>query len=139
MGKELPVRKSVRLKGYDYNSNGTYFITVCIKDGHEMLWDATTTVGAAFCRPQLSDIGRIVENEIVGLSCIYEAITVDQYVIMPNHIHVIIRISGGGRQNAAPTIPRVIGQWKRAISIKAGFSIWKKTRDMPRLERIFSE
>jgi len=32
-----------------------------------------------------------------------------------------------GRQNAAPTLPRVMGQWKRAISMKLGYSIWQKS------------
>ena len=35
--KELPVRKSIRLEGYDYSSAGAYFVTICVKDGHEML------------------------------------------------------------------------------------------------------
>ena len=35
--KKLPIRKHPRLKGYDYSQNGAYFITFCVKDGHEML------------------------------------------------------------------------------------------------------
>jgi hypothetical protein len=37
MERELPVRKKIRLEGYDYSSNGTYFLTFCVKDGHSML------------------------------------------------------------------------------------------------------
>ncbi|MCL1858230.1 MAG: hypothetical protein FWF92_03240 [Oscillospiraceae bacterium] len=43
MQKELPVRKSIRLKGYDYSQAGYYFITICIEGGHEML-------GKVICR-----------------------------------------------------------------------------------------
>ena len=35
--KELPVRKHLRLKGYDYSHNGAYYITICVKDRHELL------------------------------------------------------------------------------------------------------
>jgi len=37
MEKELPVRKKIRLDGYDYSQAGYYFITICVEDGHEML------------------------------------------------------------------------------------------------------
>ena len=48
--KELPSRKSVRLEGYDYSSAGAYFITMCVKDGHELLGEVV--VGAITNRPQ---------------------------------------------------------------------------------------
>ena len=35
--KEFPVRKNIRLEGYDYSQSGAYFITIYVKDGHEML------------------------------------------------------------------------------------------------------
>jgi len=132
MGEELPTRKPVRLNGYDYSNAGYYFITICVKDGYELLWDilpvsSDTVVGAAFCRPPLSGIGKIVEYEIAILSRTYEDVTIDQYVVMPNHVHMIVRISDSGRQNAAPTVPRIIGQWKRTISMKIGFSLWQKS------------
>ena len=60
--KELPVRKDIRLKGYDYSSAGCYFITVCVKDGHELLWDAS--VGAAIGRPRLSETGLLTNVAI---------------------------------------------------------------------------
>ena len=42
---ELPKRKAIRLKDYDYSSNGAYFITVCVKDMRELLGE--TAVGDA--------------------------------------------------------------------------------------------
>jgi len=130
--KELPTRKSVRLKGFDYSDMGAYFVTICVKDEHELLWDvppvsADVDVGAAFCRPSLSDIGKIVENEIAILSRTYKGVIVKQYVVMPNHVHMIVQIFDSGRQDAAPTVSRIIGQWKRTISMKTGFSIWQKS------------
>ena len=100
-------------------------------------------VGAASCRPHNdsmaphndsmathnTEIGNIIENEIAILSSSYHGVSVDCFVIMPNHIHMIICINwaDGGRQDAAPTISQMINQWKRAISIKVGRSVWQKS------------
>jgi len=75
----------------------------------------------------LTDIGEVVENEITALSQTYINVVVDTYVVMPNHVHMILCLDDGGRQNAAPTVSRVIGQWKRSISMKLGYSIWQKS------------
>jgi len=124
--KELPSRKPNRLKGYDYSQRGCYFITICIKDGHELLWDQLT-VGARIARPLLSDVGIIVEKTIENISYIYEWVLVDKYVIMPNHVHLIIIIGdGGGRAMRAPTISTIINQMKGYVSKQIGYSIWQK-------------
>ena len=112
------------MQGYDYSQTGYYFVTICVKDKRKILGKI---VGAAFCRPQLTDIGNVVENEIISLSSVYPNVVVDKHVIIPNHIHMIICVNGNesigdsGRQNAAPTISRIIGQWKRAVSINLDF------------------
>ena len=135
--KEIPQRKPNRLKDYDYSQDGAYFVTICAKNRLELF--ATIDVGAAFCRPCLTHAGKIIENEISILSSTYEGVSVDYYVIMPNHVHMIIGISdmwrheGNGRnaeehgRHAAPTVSRMINQWKRAVSIKIGYSVWQKS------------
>ena len=137
MEKELPVRKKIRLQGYDYSQAGYYHITICVQNGHEML--GTVVVGAATCRPfvQLSDIGQTANDSINNISKIYPHISVDKYVIMPNHIHIILRVADAesgrvsnlsGRQIAAPTtVQTVIGNMKRYVSMQIGFSIWQKS------------
>jgi len=54
---------------------------------------------------------------------------VDKYVIMPNHIHLILKIERNinGRIISAPTISTVVGQMKRKISKLVGFDIWQKS------------
>ncbi len=128
---EPRIRKLHRLQGYDYSQNGAYFITICVKDKHEILWE--NGVGATFGRPQepiqLSKYGLVVENEINLISCIYENnVIIDKYVIMPNHIHMIIilQFEKNGRPQVAPTIPRIIQQFKGSITKKIRFSIWQK-------------
>ena len=129
------IRKPNRLKNHDYSQKGAYFVTICIKGKHEILGQIVTT-GAAECHLQLSEIGQIVKDEITILSTIYINITVDTYVIMPNHVHMIILIANNEhnlclqdceRQNTVPTVSQIMNQWKRSISIKLGFSPWQKS------------
>ena len=100
--KELPVRKNIRLKNYDYSNTGYYFITVCVKDRYELLWNEP--VGARNARPSLSEIGEVVKKAIENIPNIYKSITVVKYVIMPNHIHLILIVTNNdGRAMRAPT------------------------------------
>ena len=114
--KELPVRKNIRLKNYDYSNTAYYFITICVKDRHELLWNEP--VGTRIARPSLSGIGETVEKAIENIPNIYKSITIDKYVIMPNHIHLILIITNdhtddhgrampnrGGRAMRVPTTP----------------------------------
>ena len=86
MQKELPVRKNIRFKNYDYSRTGYYFITICVKDKHELLWNEP--VGTRIARPSLSGIGEVVEKAIENIPNIHKSISIDKYVIMPNHIHL---------------------------------------------------
>ena len=92
---DLPKRKPTRLKEYDYSTPGAYFITICVKEKKKIL--SKIIVGDdALIVPQnnLSDIGFICEKYINNINIKYENISVDKYVIMPNHIHLIIFIYG---------------------------------------------
>ena len=82
-------RKSLRLKNYDYSSNGKYFITVCTF-GKDYYFGKIQNG-----KMMLSDIGQIVEEELLLSKAIWQRknIDIEKYVIMPNHIHMIISIS----------------------------------------------
>ncbi len=128
---QLPNRKGIRLKDYDYSQNGAYFVTICVKNREKLLWN----VGATFGRPHiennhLSNYGKIIENEIHKIYEIYEeTVLVDKYVIMPNHVHMIIILKNeiDGRPKVAPTISRVMQQFKGSISKQIGFSLWQRS------------
>ncbi|MBE5812628.1 MAG: transposase [Clostridiales bacterium] len=122
-------RKNIRLKEYDYSRNGAYFITICTKDKKQVFWNI---VGADIIRPGnyvLSKYGQIADNVIIDIPNHYNNIFVDKYVIMPNHIHLILKIERNinGRIISAPTISTVVGQMKRKISKLVGFDIWQKS------------
>lgn len=122
---ELPKRKPNRLKEYDYSKNGAYFITICTQDREELFWSVGETCGFPYT---LSAYGDIVNKEIMRIVDIYnETVKVDKYVVMPNHIHLIIVLQSDGRPQAAPTISRVVKQFKGAVSKKIGFTIWQKS------------
>jgi REP element-mobilizing transposase RayT len=135
--RELPKRKPNRLAGYDYSQNGAYFITACVKDRREILWEP---VGARIARPQdefaapvLSQNGQIVQQAICSIPKIYDCVSLDRYVVMPNHIHILLLINhdehiveGDGRAMRAPTISTVVNQMKGYATKQIGFSIWQK-------------
>ena len=127
--RELPTRKPNRLKDYNYSLNGAYFVTICSKKRIDLFADIV--VGAAICRPsmQLTDIGKTLNSSIQNIYEIYDMVDVDKYVIMPNHIHMIIVIKNdnGGRKIAAPTVSLIVGNMKKFVSVNAGFSVWQKS------------
>ena len=127
--KELPKRKRNRLEHYDYSSCGAYFITVCTLDRRNYFWE---NVGAIIDRPQnveLSLHGKIVDNAIQNITSTYPALSLESYVIMPNHIHLLLRVCADeyGRPLVAPTMSRVVKQLKGFVSKKVGISIWQKS------------
>ena len=79
-------RKSIRLKEYDYTTKNLYFITICTHN-HEHLFGKIIDGNI-----RLNDLGRIAEKEWLKTKEIRKNITIDYYVVMPNHIHGIINI-----------------------------------------------
>ncbi len=115
--KELSERKPTRLKNFDYSSNGAYFITICTQNRKNIL-STITLVGEGSPLPQLSPYGKIVDNWIQKLPNKYQEISVDSYVIMPNHIHILLSITkDDGRGDPSPTVDTVMG-WLKYQSTK---------------------
>lgn len=86
----MDIRKQIRLKDYDYSQNGSYFVTICTKN-RECILSEISNVGVGFhAHPRivLSDIGNEIDLSIKFINDIYDCI--DKYVIMPNHIHLIV-------------------------------------------------
>ena len=132
---ELRQRKKNRLQGYDYSRAGCYFITICIEGHAEMLGEVVRECRGAHCAPayvRLSDIGCVVKNAILQIPKHYQGVYVDKYVVMPNHIHMILVLEGnGGRTMCAPTrrssIPGILHGMKEAVTKSIGFPIWQKS------------
>ena len=90
---ELPKRKQIRLSDHDYSSPGAYFVTICTHEKRCFL--SEITVGAIHESPavHLTDAGVIVQGILSYLPQRYSNLTVDHSVIMPNHIHLLLRIT----------------------------------------------
>ena len=98
------IRRSIRLKGYDYSQAGAYFITICTHERKHLF--GKITVGAngrspdIDCSPDidhsskiiLNEYGKIVQREWEKSAKIRSEIILDQFIVMPNHIHGIVMI-----------------------------------------------
>ena len=129
MRNDLPKRNPTRLKGYDYSTPGAYFITICTQDRKELL--SEIIVGDdAYIVPQnnLSKIGLVCDKYINNINNKYENVTVDKYVTMPNHIHLIIFLHGTMRASS-PTnnIETIIRSFKTMVTKEIGTSIWQRS------------
>ena len=135
--EELVRRKPTRLYRHDYSTPGAYFITVCTKNKKKIL----SIVGdGALDVPkiQLTDKGKIIEKYILSTNKI-ENVSVNKYVIMPNHIHMIITITpidiDGTKENGttrapSPTnemIPRIVSALKRFCNREIGENIFQRS------------
>lgn len=78
--------RSTRLNGWDYGNAGMYFVTICTKG--KVPWFGVIKNHTM----HLSDIGRIIDDEWKRTATIRPYVTLDRYVIMPNHFHAIIMI-----------------------------------------------
>ena len=125
----LPQRKHPRLKNYDYAQNGCYFITICTKNRKRLFWDAGRD---DFIPPQyaLSSLGVIVKRHIESIPSAYPNVFIDNYVIMPNHVHMLLRIDGLLQSDAGdaphrPVLSTMIHGLKSLTTRKAGFPLWQ--------------
>ena len=130
MDNKLPERKKIRLGSYDYSKPGIYFITVCVKNRMPILWNMKNAVPGMHAEDvPLSDIGHTVKKGILQIPDIYSNIKIKKFCIMPDHIHVLIQIEpyDSDLPSKHPTIPTVIGSFKRWVSKETGMSMWQKS------------
>ena len=94
------------MQGYDYSQAGYYYVTICTHEKQPTLSKVLAGRGLALAESplgvELSDIGRIVEEQLLALNERYYFAKIDKYVIMPTHIHAIIVLS----EEAAGASPR---------------------------------
>jgi putative transposase len=83
-------RRSIRLRGYDYSQYGMYFVTICTQDRLRLFGDI------ADGEMTLNDAGCMVRATWDEIPAHYCGIEIDQFTVMPNHIHGIIKLVGAG-------------------------------------------
>lgn len=101
-----PRRRSIRLRGYDYASSGAYFVTVCARQREPVFIGPTCAEIASRC------LRRVTER--------FGSATMDMFVVMPNHVHLILLLGGvEGHPEAqdAPTLGRVVRAFKAGVAL----------------------
>ncbi len=151
---DLPRRKTNRAKGYDYSEPGAYFVTICTENKRHILSEITVMKhrfqsdgnvgdGVEFGLPnsltlpcvRLTQYGKIVDKYINLMNVRYDNISIEKYVIMPNHIHMIISVTpenptNGLSQAPNPTnaiIPKFISLFKRYCNREIGHNIFQRS------------
>ena len=103
----LPQRKSVRLAEFDYSSPGAYVITVCTQNRQPVLSQIVGDDAHIVPKPY----GLIVEKYIRNVP------EIKKYVIMPDHIHMIVRLENGSMWASTPTGKNKIASIVRSIKV----------------------
>lgn len=91
-------RRSIRLKGYDYSQAGLYFITICAQNRACLFGSIENGVMI------LNEYGHIAYNEWMKTPEIRNNVELGEFVIMPNHIHGIVRLLGRGELHSPDII-----------------------------------
>ena len=99
--ERFPKRKSPRIPGYDYATPNYYFITICTHEKNCIFWSGG----------KLNTFGQIAFDAAIQISAHFPGNRVDSFVVMPNHIHMILVVEPGGTDATV-----VIGQYKSQVS-----------------------
>lgn len=119
----FPNRKPQRLKCFDYTSPGAYFLTICVKNKEKLLSEIIKTDDCKF-ENILTPMGHICDKYINSINIRNNNVYVDKYVIMPNHIHMLISLKESSNAN---DIHDVIRSFKTLVTKEIGHSIWQKS------------
>ena len=119
---EYPKRKRLRLPDYNYAAQGAYFVTLCTQ-GKKHLFQIDETdniipepeVAKSLQRNEVAYQNKIVHRWINEIHNKFEYVIVDKYVIMPNHIHMIIFLNGGDTVHSLQDVM----QWFKTMTTNA--------------------
>ncbi len=132
-GNSIPKRKPVRLQNFDYNAPGIYFITICTENRKCIL--SRIVGGDVLDAPnhvELLPYGKIADKYIKQLNDFYTDISVTNYVIMPDHIHIMLFVHGNGASRTSPptkqhsVVSHFISTFKRFCNKEYGVNVWQR-------------
>ena len=130
---ELKNRKNTRLKSADYNRNQAVFLTICTKERKCILSRVVGTGVLDGPHIELTKYGQIADKYIHQLNDFYDDLSVESYVIMPNHIHIMLWVKGvenGPSRTPVPTVQnsipsQFVSTFKRFCNKEYGINIWQ--------------
>ena len=103
---DKPVRKPTRIPNYDYSKENYYFATICTHE-KKCIFGTIREIGR---------YGKIAADSIDTLSSHYSNVKIDKYVVMPNHIHMIVVIGCNTESSVNPTLSQIIGAYKSEVT-----------------------
>ena len=123
-------RRRTRLPEYDYNTPGAYFLTICTDSRRCILSRIVGTGLPDGPKIEMLPGGKTADKYIHQLNDFYDNLSVDSYVIMPNHIHILLRILEGPSRTPVPTVQnsvvsRFVSTFKRFCNKEYGENIWQ--------------
>jgi REP-associated tyrosine transposase len=109
-----PTRKTLRLPNHDYSHAGPYFVTICTQN---KVCSLGTVQGE---HVDLSPTGKVVRESWYSLPERFPRIVLDEFIIMPNHLHAILSFVGEGLAppSSGCSLPSVIGAFKSISTIR---------------------
>ena len=138
--KKSQNRKVIRYQNFDYSSIGVYFITICTENRRCILSQIVGT-GVLDCpKIELMKYGEIADKYINQLNNFYDYLSVESYVIMPNHIHLLLfiqnekqKFENGQSRTPVPTnieranssLSKFVSTFKRFCNKEYGKNIWQ--------------
>ena len=132
-------RKQNRLKDYDYSDGGYYFVTICTDHKQKLLCNIVGCGVLDAPKTELSATGKVVDAQLNTMKNFYKEIGIVKYVIMPNHIHLIIKINHNSNTSSVPNqrcvedaapynnkLSSFVGTFKRYTN-KTGPNLWQRS------------
>lgn len=123
-------RKRLRLKEYDYALSGSYFVTICSIDKSNIFCSIDKNIINANYNDvdfskyvKYSKIGIIINDNINLINDKFKNIEISNYVIMPNHVHLLINLL----ENNESSLSSIIMSFKRAITNKCKRKVWQRS------------
>ncbi|MEE1061510.1 MAG: transposase [Ruminococcus sp.] len=108
----MPNRKHPRLDNFDYSSDGAYFITICTQN-KKCLLSRIVEQEPTLVEVEYTEYGKVAKKQLLLLEQRYPFVQVAQYVIMPNHIHIILVIENTApKENFRTTVSDIICAYK---------------------------
>lgn len=109
-------RRSIRLKDFDYSSEGAYFITICTENRENLFGGIIVGADSISAQMKINDAGKMIELIWKQTIIEYQNIKSEKYVIMPNHFHCIIDVLRADMESA-PTVGSIVQSFKRNTTV----------------------
>lgn len=110
----MKYRQNIRLRNYDYASPGAYFITLVTHQRSLLFGDINNG------KLMATALGSIAEQHWLNIASHLNAVALDAFTLMPNHLHGILWLNEGSN-----SLSRIIAFYKAGVTRCAGIKVWQ--------------